>query len=138
MLTLSFSINWLAVLLASVALQALGATWFMALAPKPYALALGRTDLAKQKPAPIFIVGPMVCGIVVTLSNAVLMRSFGVSTLGGALLFGAVVGAGYLVPTMVNVAINPNIPRPLLYGLVNGPYFLLSSLISCAILFAMH
>lgn len=138
MFELSFSINWLAVLLASVALSALGAAWFMALVPRPYATALGRTDLAGQKPGPLFIVGPFVCGLVLTIANAVLLRSFGVTSVSGALLYGGVTGVGYLASTTFNVAINPNIPRPLLYGAVNAPFFLLGNLISCAILTAMQ
>lgn len=138
MFELSFSINWLAVLLASVALSALGAAWFMALFPRPYATALGRADLAGQKPKPLFIAGPFVCSVVLSITNGVLMRSFGITSLTSALLFGTVTGVGYLASTTFNVAINPNIPRPLLYGAVNAPFFLLSNLISCAILAAMQ
>lgn len=138
MFDLSLSINWLAVLLANLALTALGAAWFMALVPKPYALALGRTDLAGQKPKPIFIAGPFVCGVVLTITDAVLLRTFGITSMSSSLLFGAVTGIGYLGSTTFNVAINPNIPRPLLYGVVSGPFFLIGNLISCAILSAMH
>ncbi|MBM4783999.1 MAG: DUF1761 domain-containing protein [Archangiaceae bacterium] len=138
MFELSLSINWLAVLLASVALAALGATWFMALFPTPYATALGRTDLAGQKPKPLFIAGPFVCSVVLNLTNAVMLRSFGITSLSSALLFGAITGVGYLASTTINVAINPNIPRPLLYEAVNAPFFLVSNLISCAILAAMQ
>lgn len=132
-----FTINWLAVGLSAVAQQMLGAAWFMGVIPKPYGIALGRTDLAGRKPAPIFIVGPMICGLVVTVTNAVLLKSLHVTAMGDALVFGAIVGVGYLMATVVNVAINPNIPRPLFYGAINAPFFLISSLVSCAILTAM-
>jgi hypothetical protein len=46
----------------------------------------------------------------------------------GAAALGALVGLGYLGSTALNVAINPNMPRPLLYALVNVPYFFLSSI----------
>jgi hypothetical protein len=137
MFHVSFAIPWIAVLVAGLALQALGAAWFMAVVPKPYAVALGRSDLAGQKPAPIFIVGPLVCGLVVTVTNAILMRTFNVTTVSSALVFGAITALGYLVSTTVNVAINPNIPRPLLYGLVTGPFYLIGNLMNCAILAAM-
>lgn len=138
MLDTLFAVNWIAVLVASLALQAWGAAWFMALAAKPYALALGRTDLSGRKPAPIVVVGPLICGVVVVTTNAVLMRMLNVTSTSAALGFGTITGIGYLVATTVNVAINPNIPRPLLYGLVSGPFFLLGNLMSCAILGAMH
>jgi len=133
----TLSINGFAVLLSTVALQVLGAAWFMGVIPKPYALALARTDLAGRKPEPLFIVGPLLCGFVVTLTNAILLRSFHIDTMSNALVFGAISGIGYLVATVFNVAINPNIPRPVLYGVINAPYFLLSNLVSCAILTAM-
>lgn len=138
MFDLSFSINWLAVLLSSVALQGLGAAWFMALFSRPYAAALERTDLAGQKPNPLFIAGPFVCGVVLTLTNAVLLRSFHVTSLVSALSFGAVTGVGYLASTTFNVAINPNIPRPLFYGLISASFFVVGNLISCSILAAMQ
>ncbi|PZR15007.1 MAG: DUF1761 domain-containing protein [Archangium gephyra] len=133
----TFSINWLAVGLSALAQQMLGAAWFMGVIPKPYGIALGRTDLAGRKPAPIFIVGPAVCGLLVTVTNAVLLKTLHVTAIGDALAFGAIVGVGYLMATVVNVAINPNIPRPLFYGVINAPFFLVSSLVSCAILTAM-
>ena len=52
--------------------------------------------------------------------------------------FGATVGFGYLAATTVNTAINPNIPRPLFYGLISGSYFLLSSVVVAVILVAMR
>lgn len=133
----AFSLNWLAVALCAVPLSMLGAAWFMGVVPKPYGVALGRTDLAGRKPEPLFIVGPLLCGVVVTMANAVLLRSLHVTSMGDALVFGLITGLGYLVPTVVNVAINPNIPRPLFYGVINAPYFLISNLVSCAILTAM-
>jgi hypothetical protein len=133
----TLSINWLAVGLSSLAQQVLGATWFMGVIPKLYGIALGRTDLAGKKPQPMFIVGPMLCGLVVTVADAVLLKSLHVTAIGDALVFGTIVGVGYLSATVVTVAINPNIPRPLFYGTINAPYFLISSLVTCAILTAM-
>jgi hypothetical protein len=133
----TLSINWLAVLLSTLALQVLGATWYLGVIPKPYALALARTDLVGRKPEPLFIWGPSVCSLVVTMTNAVLLRSFHIDTMPNALAFGVISGLGYLVATVFNVAINPNMPRPLFYGVINAPYFLVSNLVSCAILTAV-
>jgi hypothetical protein len=130
-------VNWIAVLLASVALSGLGALWFMALFNKSYAIALGRKDLNDHKPSPLYIVGPFLCGAVVTITNAVLMRALNVTSYEHALRFGALVGLGYLASTTVNIAINPNIPKPLLYGFVSGGYFLAGSLLNSVILVAV-
>jgi Protein of unknown function (DUF1761) len=131
------NLNWIAVLVASAALSMLGAFWFMALFGKQYAVALGRTDLKDQKPSPLFIIGPLLCGAVVVITNAGFMNVLGIKSYENALIFGAVVGFGYLVSTTFNVAINPNIPRPMLYGLISGGYFFVGSLLSGVILVAL-
>jgi hypothetical protein len=130
-------INWLGVLLASVANFGLGGVWYMALFKKQYAIALGRDELGDSKPSPLFIVGPLVCGAVVNVTNAILMRTLKVASYEHALMFGAIVGLGYLVSMTVNIAINPNFPRPFLYSLISGSYFFLGNLIACVILVAM-
>jgi hypothetical protein len=63
------------------------------------------------------MVGPLVCGTVSTIATAILLRSLKIESLGDGLAFGTLVGFGYLAATTVNTGINPNIPRPLLYGL---------------------
>lgn len=127
-------INWLAVLLSTIAYSGLGALWFTLLFRVPYAAALGKDHSQKPDMSPIFYLGPLLCVLVTSLASAVLMQSLGIENLGDAMLFGTIVGVGYLVATTFNVAINPNIPRPLLYGLVSGGYFLAGSWLSSFIL----
>ena len=128
---------WLGVLAGSFAFALLGGLWFAVLFKKAYAAALERTDLSDQRPGALFIVGPLACGVVITLTNALLMRALAVATLGAALEFGLLSGLGYLVPMTVNIAINPNFPRPLAYSAVNAPYFLLGNLCNAGLLFAL-
>lgn len=122
-------INWIAVLVTTVALSVLGGLWFTLFFPKYYAISLGREAAPKQQLAPIYYVGPLVCGLVLTIASAVLIRVLRIESFEDSLVFGAIVGFGYLVSTTFNVAINPNIPRPLLYGLVSGGYFFVISLV---------
>ncbi len=119
---------WLGVLVATVASFAMGGVWFAVLFAKPYARALGRENSPPEKPAPIFLIGPFACGLVVAITGAVLLPLLHIDSAGAAAALGALVGLGYLGSTALNVAINPNIPRPLLYALVNVPYFFLSSI----------
>ena len=107
-------IPWFGVLAAAVAWFVLGVIWFAALFAKPYALALGKENSPKQKPMPIFLVGPFLCGLVVAITSATLMPLLKIDSVPGAVSFGVVVGLGYLGSTALNVAINPNMPRPLL------------------------
>ncbi|AWB91292.1 DUF1761 domain-containing protein [Aeromicrobium chenweiae] len=127
-------INWLAVLLSTLALAVLGGLYFGALVPKQYVAVLGRQDLPAPEPDALTYGGPVACMLVVVLTDAVLMAALDVQTMGDALTFGALVGVGYLVSMTFNIAINPSFPRPLAYGLLNTPYFLGGSLVACAIL----
>jgi hypothetical protein len=121
-------INWFTVALATVASSALGGLWFTVLFGRHYARALGRAHSPEAKPPLLYVVGPFFCTLLTTITSAVLLRAFHVTTTSEALGFGTIVDLGYLLATMVNTAINPNMPRPLLYSLVCGPYFFLGNL----------
>ena len=123
------SLNWFGVLLAYVPYFLLGALWFTVLFKKQYAISLGRENEQPQNLAPIFIIGPALCMLVITLTSALLLNALAINSYQGALLFALLVGIGYLVANTVNIAINPNIPRPLLYGAISGAYHLVGIVI---------
>lgn len=125
-------LNWLAVLVAFVISSALAGLYFGVVIAKPYLVTLGRTDRGPS--GLVRNLGPVVCGLLVTLTSAVLLRALDVTTLGDALVFGAIVGIGYLSAMTFQIALNPNFPRPLLYGVLNAPYFVVSSLAVSAVL----
>lgn len=127
-------INWLAVLVSTVIFAVVGGVYFTALVAKPYRVALGNEDRELAKPGAITYVGPLVSSLVVVITSAVLLRALDVQTLGDAIAFGLIVGIGYLVAQTVNIAINPNFPRPLLYALINAPYFIVCTLAASVIL----
>ena len=130
-------LNWIAIAAGTVALSVLGVLWFAVLFPKVYAIALGKQDVQPTPPALMFIVGPFICGLVTTIASAILIRAFKIESVADGLIFGAIVGIGYLTSTTVNTGINPNIPRPLVYGLVSGSYFFLAGLFVSVILVAL-
>lgn len=126
------SVNWWGALTATIVATVLAGVWFTAIVPKAYAAAVGRAPDAPAPAGPLFIVGPLVCNIATVIASAVLMSALAVATLGDALIFGAIVGVGYLVAMTFQIAMNPVFARPVFYGLVNGPYFLLASLLTSA------
>ena len=130
-------ISWLSVLLAFVPYFILGALWFTLMFPVPYKVSLGRENDMPQKPAPIFIIGPAVCCLVITVCSAILIYALKIDSYENAIMFAMIAGFGYLVANTVNIAINPNIPRPLLYGLISGSYHLVGITIVSIILVAM-
>lgn len=130
-------LSWTAIAIATFASFVLGALWFTVLFGKAYAFALGKNLEPGKTPEPIFIAGPFVCGLITTIASAVLIKALKIETIVDAFVFGTIVGIGYLASTTVNTAINPNMPRPLFYGLISGRYFFLTGLIVSVILVAL-
>ena len=131
------NLNWISVLLAFVAYFLLGALWFTLFFSKAYKISLGRKKNETLPNKPIFIIGPALCTLVITLVSAILIYVFNIQSFGRALEFSLLVGIGYLFSNTVNIAINPNIPRPILYGIISGTYHLVGISIACIILVAM-
>jgi hypothetical protein len=132
------NLNWISVLIAFVAYFFLGAMWFTLLFKKQYSISLGKENNLPEKPAPIFIIGPAVCSFIITIASALLMYALAINTYGHAIEFALIVGVGYLVANTINIAINPNIPRPIYYGMISGTYHLVGILLVCIILVAMN
>lgn len=126
-----------AILAAAVAVMVLGGVWFAWLFARQYAVVLGRSDEPKTGMSPLYFVGPSLCMLVTTIGSAILMAELGVSSLLDAVRFGATVGICFLATTAMNMAINPNIPRPIVYGVLSSGYFLVSSMIISIILFLL-
>jgi hypothetical protein len=134
MFTVLTEINWLAVLASTVVFAVLGGVYFSVVIPKPYAVALGNVGKDLPKPGALTYVGPMIASLAVVITSAILLRALEVTSLGDGIVFGLLVGIGYLVAQTVTIAINPNFPRPLLYALINAPYFIVCTLAASVIL----
>jgi Protein of unknown function (DUF1761) len=133
-------IHWIAVIAGTFAFTVLGGAYFMGLVPKQYLYVTGRENLPRDQQAVsgmIFILGPIACSLFIVTADACLLRAVGIASLGDAAVLGLVVGLGFLVPMTFNIAINPLFPRPLQYGLLNAPYFLVANLIACVLLAAI-
>ncbi|GAA4959294.1 DUF1761 domain-containing protein [Actinoplanes utahensis] len=127
-------LHWFGILAGFLALTLLGGLWFAALFPRAYHRSLGREPGAKAPSTPLFLAGPAATSLTITLTSAVLMAALKIDTYGDALLFGLIVGAGYLAANTLTIAINPNFPRPLLYATISGGYNIVGSLLVSAIL----
>jgi hypothetical protein len=130
------NLNWIGVLLAFAVYFVLGALWFTLFFSKPYKISLGKENETLPN-KPVFIAGPAICSLVITLASAVLLYALNIQSFSGAVEFSLVTGIGFLVANTVNIAINPNIPRPILYGIISGTYHLAGILLVNIILIAM-
>ncbi|MGS0527030.1 DUF1761 domain-containing protein [Zobellia nedashkovskayae] len=131
------SINWLGVLAAFIPYFMLGALWFTLLFKKQYAISLGKENSMPEKPAPIFIIGPAICSLIITITTAILIYALNINSYQSSIEFAFVIGLGYLVANTMTIAINPNIPKPIMYGIISGAYHLVGIVIVCIIIFAM-
>ena len=131
-------LNWLSVLLAAIVSFVVAGVWFGLVISKAYLVALGRQDAPAAKPSPLAAVGPLVCVAVTTVTSAVLLEALDVRALADAVVFGLLVGVGYLTAMTFQIAINPNFPRPLYYGVLNAPFFVATSLITAVLVVALR
>lgn len=131
------TIDWIAVATSTAVLTVLAGLYFGAVVPKLYLAALERAGEPAPDAGALTYAGPLACNLVMVLASATLMAALGVDTVSDALVFGAIVGVGYLVPMTFTIAINPNFPRPLFYGAVNAPYFVIGSLVTALIIESM-
>ncbi|MFN0064271.1 MAG: DUF1761 domain-containing protein [Myxococcaceae bacterium] len=131
-------VRWSGVVFAFVPYFVLGGLWFTVFFPNAYRRSLGRETEPQEKPRPIFVIGPAICSLVVTITTAVLLKALRIESYADGLQFGVWVGLGYLVANTVNIAINPNIPRPLFYGLISGGFHMVGILMVTAVLVAMR
>lgn len=133
-------IHWNAVVAGTLVFAVLGGLYFMALVPKQYLYVTGRENLPKDQQkvsGAIFVVGPIRCSMIVVIADAYLLTALGIASILDAVVLGVVIGFGFLVPMTFNIAINPLFPRPILYGLLNAPYFLIANVIACILMVAI-
>ena len=129
---MDFSVNFWAVLLATVVYFALGALWYMALS-KPWMAAVGftRADVERGSNPAIFGV-TFVLEAVAVFTLAVLLGNTALSGIGGGASLGALVGIGIWFALM-SVTFIYESRRPALF-LIDGGYHVLALTAAGAIL----
>lgn len=130
------NLNWISILVAFTLYCMLGGLWFTIIFAKPYKVSLGKAGETLPN-KPIFIVGPALCCLVIIVAQAILMYALNVHSFAGTVELALLTGIGFLVANTVNIAINPNIPRPMLYSVISSSYHLVGISIVSIILFAM-
>ena len=80
----------------------------------------------------------MVCTLAITITTAILMNTLKTDSYQSTIELALIIGIGYMVANKVNIAINTNISRPILYGVISGSYHLIEILIVCNVLYAMN
>lgn len=131
-------ISWLGVFLSLVFYSFLGWLWFTVLFPNQYADTLDKLGLMPANPDPMYFYGPPLTILPTIITTALLMAVLNIHTKKAVLEFALVLGLGFLVANTFDIAINPNIPHPMSYGLLVGGFQLVGMLGSCFILHAIR
>lgn len=137
MFDVATDLNWLAIIVATLAYFILGALWFTPLFGAAYDRALDAKRSKGQKWPAIYYIGPFLSALVTTITTAVLVYALTISSVSEAVWLGLILGVGIAFSVSCNNAINPKTPRPLLYGTVTGGYHVVGITIVAILLFLM-
>ncbi|WP_299987233.1 DUF1761 family protein [uncultured Ruegeria sp.] len=97
------SVNWIAVIVAVVAGQALLTLWFTLLFGESWAKTYGAEDPAdhtKAVPGSTYGIG-LACMVVLVIGTALLHQAAGINSIGGGLVFGVIAALAYGLATVL-------------------------------------
>lgn len=118
-------LNWLAVIVATLAYFFLGAIWYaQAVFGKAWQRSSGITVEPGQSPGVAFYIIPLITSFLMTLATAMIAASTGSSTAGDAIVLGLVVGVGYAAALGLLDSAFGNRPQPGTYFAIVTAYHL--------------
>lgn len=89
-------LNWLAVIVATIAYFALGGLWYSPLLfAKPWQRAAGMVVEEGQNPGPVIYVAPLIANLIASVVTAMFAVATGSTTVGDGIVLGLLVGVGY-------------------------------------------
>jgi len=131
-------LNWLAVILATLAYYLLGALWYTPLFGHSWDTSIGFERPKGYRFPPIYYVAPLISSFVATVATAVLVYALDIQLLVDAIVLALIVGIGYAASLSFTNAVTPNTPRPLMLGAVTGTYHLVGIIIASAIIVSLR
>ena len=126
-----FAVNWLAIIVATIAGFAVGAVWYITLG-KQWMAAIGKTrDQLDAGPVP-YIIGILVEAVMAYFLAVVIAALFGQVTVWNGLLAGAHMWLGFILPPMILNHRYQNMPWSL--TVIDGGHLLLVLLVQGAVI----
>ena len=130
-------LNWLAVIVATLAYFALGAVWY---APPVFGnqwMKAAGTSMEGEGPGPAIYVAPLVFCFLATLANAMLAVATGSNSVSDGVVLGLVVSVGYGVSLLgVTAVFESNKPDAVTWGAITAGYHVVGLLVSAIIVSA--
>ena len=127
-------LNWLAVIVATIAYFAIGGIWFAnAFLGRGWQRAGGFE--IDQGPGPAYFIGPFITCLITTIAVAMLARATGTDTVGEGIVLGLVTGVGIAASVLaVSGLFDPQKRNPGAFVAISAGYHVVSLLIVAVIL----
>ncbi|NOU20020.1 MAG: DUF1761 domain-containing protein [Bacteroidales bacterium] len=114
-------INWLAVLVATIAYSAFSGIWHKQFAfGKKWENAMGFNRPENWKETAIYFVVPSISCLTTSSVIAILLNLINVTTFKGALTLGLLSGIGFATAVTFTNAVIPTMKKPLVFGAITG------------------
>ena len=126
-------LNWLAVVIATIAYFALGAIWYLPAMPtgRMWMRASGFDPAATtERPGPAIFLAPLIAYFVTSVAMAMLARATGSDTVGEGAILGLVVAIGFVLTLLATTAVFDNLkPEPWTWFVVTSLYNLIALIV---------
>jgi hypothetical protein len=129
-------LNWLAVIVGTLAYFVLGALWYSpAVLGKPWMAAAGMDPAEMgEGPGPAIYAAPLIFSFVATIATAMLAEATGSDTLSEGLALGLVVGIGYAATIVgVTAVFESKKPNSAVWGAITAGYHVLGLTLSAIV-----
>jgi Protein of unknown function (DUF1761) len=120
-------LNWLAVVVATVAYYVLAGPWYAdALFGPAWRQSIGWSKRAGERLGPRYYVGPLVTCLIAVVAVAMLAEATGSDSFAEGVVLGLVVAVGVVGAVLfVTGALDPQRPRPIVWFAITGGYHLI-------------
>lgn len=128
-------LNWLAVIVATIAYFALGAVWFArAVFGKAWMRSMDWEMPEGEQPGPALYIGPLITCLLASIAVGMLAEATGSDTVTEGITLGLVVGVGVAGSVLfVTGVFDPKKPHPMTWFAVSAGYHLVGMLIASVI-----
>jgi uncharacterized membrane protein len=132
------SINWIGIIIATIAYSAFAGIWHRQFAfGKKWENAMGFKRPKDWKETNIYFIVPLVSCFIVSLGIAILSELANVSSYKDAVIIGAIAGVGFATTTTFTNAVIPTMKKPLVFGLITGTSHAISIILISVIIYAI-
>jgi hypothetical protein len=131
-------INWLAVVVATIAYSAFSGIWHRQFAfGKKWENAMGFNRPENWKETTIYFIVPSIACLTTSIVVAILINLFNVNSFNDALIFGLLTGIGFATAVTFTNAVIPTMKKPLVFGAITGTAHAFGITIASIIIYAI-